>query len=580
MKNKILVALFIFSFSFLKSQTTNKDNINSSQIAGLCRVWGLVKFYHPDVTKGKIDWDKVLIKKYPEFSKNQTFESYNQKIIQLLDTLNRKSNFKEISEAQFNAIVNDKIETLDNFSFLIGTNKYINRISFSWINDSIFSKKTKYQLCKLLVNYKPYESKQLKGKTVVKHKENKFEELDSITEPYRVLGLFRYWNIINYYFPYKHLSDNNWDSVLTDAIPKFIQADNYLKYISQTKILSSKINDSHGFYQHFTTKYYPTNNYNKNKKRGYVPYNFRLIDSNVVVSKVLIDSAILKLGDIVLKSDTTDLKIFRNTLKKYKSHSTNQAEISYYETVLTNSFKSHFDFTIIRNGDTLSLTETRTVNRETKVESNYRKPPFYYSLNDKAGYIELTQIKFGKLEKALKEFKNKETIVFDVRGYPEKLSWLALPHLLSKKSKPVATYYKPNKKYPGTYINISKGEDYRIWFVKPFIFLRKQYKGKIVVLINADAISQSETVCMMFKAYSNNVTFIGTPTTGANGDISTIYMPGGISFNFTSLDWHFPNGNQLQRIGIVPDIYVKETIEGIKLGKDEILEKAIQYTEH
>lgn len=186
MKNKILAALFIFSFSFLKSQTTNKDNINSSQIAGLCKVWGLVKFYHPDVTKGKIDWDKVLIKKYPEFSKNQTFESYNQKIIQLLDTLNQKSNFKEISEAQFNAIVNDKIETLDNFSFLTDTNKYINRISFSWINDSIFSKKTKYQLCKLLVNYKPYESKQLKGKTVVKHKENNYVD----NSEGRVIALF------------------------------------------------------------------------------------------------------------------------------------------------------------------------------------------------------------------------------------------------------------------------------------------------------------------------------------------------------------------------------------------------------
>ena len=50
-----------------------------------------------------------------------------------------------------------------------------------------------------------------------------------------------------------------------------------------------------------------------------------------------------------------------------------------------------------------------------------------------------------------------------------------------------------------------------------------------------------------------------------------------MAFNFTSLDWHFPNGDQLQRIGIIPDIYVQETIEGIKLGKDEILEAAIEY---
>jgi C-terminal processing protease CtpA/Prc len=152
--------------------------------------------------------------------------------------------------------------------------------------------------------------------------------------------------------------------------------------------------------------------------------------------------------------------------------------------------------------------------------------------------------------------------------------------LLSKKPKKVAIYYKPHKEYPGTYTNESKGIRYRFWLVKPFVFLRKQYKGKIVVLIDSKAISQSETVCMMFKAYSNNVTFIGTPTTGANGNVSTIHMPGGISFRFTSLDWHFPNGDQLQRIGIVPDIYVKENIEGIKLGKDQILERAIKYTEN
>ena len=99
------------------------------------------------------------------------------------------------------------------------------------------------------------------------------------------------------------------------------------------------------------------------------------------------------------------------------------------------------------------------------------------------------------------------------------------------------------------------------------------------MLINAEAISYSETVCMIFKAYCDDVTFVGAPTTGANGNISTIYVPGGMAFNFTSLDWHFPNGDQLQRIGIIPDIYVQETIEGIKLGKDEILEKTIELIE-
>jgi len=571
MKNQIIFLFLIFCFCSVKSQT-----IDSVQIAGLCKVWGLIKYYHPDITKNKMDWDKVLIDNYPTFAQKNDFELFNKNIGRLIDLLNKKDYHLKVDNTIFDAIVKDRIEEIENFKYLSDTNKFINRISFSWINDSIFSKEIQYKLCEILLNYKPYKSKHLKGKIVVKHIENKYLELDSITEPYRILGLFRYWNTINYFFPYKHLSDNNWDSVLTEAIPNFIQANNYIKYIQQVKSLSSKINDSHGFYRFSTTKYYKTGNANIEKK-GYVPYNFKLIDSNVVVSDLLVDSTALKLGDIVLKIDTTNLIDLRNLLKKYKSHSSIQAEESYYKTVLANTFNSQFNFTIIRDEDTVLLTETKIVTKEVKVESNYRKPPFYYSIDNNSGYIELTQIKFGELEKALKEFKNKKSIVFDVRGYPETIAWIALPHLLKNHSEKVATYYYPNKKYPGTFINNPNGENYRIWFVKPFLFLRKQYKGKIVVLINASAISQAETVCMMFKAYSDNVTFIGQPTTGANGDISSIDMPGGISSNFTSLDWHFPNNTQLQRIGIIPDILVKETIDGIKLSKDEILEKAIQF---
>ena len=39
---------------------------------------------------------------------------------------------------------------------------------------------------------------------------------------------------------------------------------------------------------------------------------------------------------------------------------------------------------------------------------------------------------------------------------------------------------------------------------------------------------------------------------------------------------YYPDGTETQRVGIVPDIEVKSTIEGIKKGKDELLEKAIE----
>jgi hypothetical protein len=37
------------------------------------------------------------------------------------------------------------------------------------------------------------------------------------------------------------------------------------------------------------------------------------------------------------------------------------------------------------------------------------------------------------------------------------------------------------------------------------------------------------------------------------------------------------DGRQLQRIGLIPDVPVVPTLAGIRSGRDEVLERAIQY---
>ena len=46
---------------------------------------------------------------------------------------------------------------------------------------------------------------------------------------------------------------------------------------------------------------------------------------------------------------------------------------------------------------------------------------------------------------------------------------------------------------------------------------------------------------------------------------------------FTGIGVYYHDGTETQRIGIVPDIEIKPTIEGIRAGKDEVLEKAIEW---
>ncbi len=69
---------------------------------------------------------------------------------------------------------------------------------------------------------------------------------------------------------------------------------------------------------------------------------------------------------------------------------------------------------------------------------------------------------------------------------------------------------------------------------------------------------------------------IGSTTAGADGNVSLIRLPGGISTYISGIGVYYPDGKETQRIGIVPDIEVKPTILGISNGRDELLEKAIE----
>ncbi len=54
-------------------------------------------------------------------------------------------------------------------------------------------------------------------------------------------------------------------------------------------------------------------------------------------------------------------------------------------------------------------------------------------------------------------------------------------------------------------------------------------------------------------------------------------MPVEISmWEYTDSDY-YPDKSETQQIGILPDIEVKSTIQGIRQGRDEVLEAAIKY---
>ena len=67
------------------------------------------------------------------------------------------------------------------------------------------------------------------------------------SEGYRLLALFRFWNIINYFYPYRELTDKPWNMVLTDFIPRFLENKNQLEYEMTVAEMVASLQDTHGF---------------------------------------------------------------------------------------------------------------------------------------------------------------------------------------------------------------------------------------------------------------------------------------------------------------------------------------------
>lgn len=72
---------------------------------------------------------------------------------------------------------------------------------------------------------------------------------------------------------------------------------------------------------------------------------------------------------------------------------------------------------------------------------------------------------------------------------------------------------------------------------------------------------------------------IGSTTAGADGNVSSIPLPGQLSTGISGLGVFYPGHKPTQRVGIVPDVVAKPTIQGIAAGRDEVLETAIHLIE-
>ncbi len=98
----------------------------------------------------------------------------------------------------------------------------------------------------------------------------------------------------------------------------------------------------------------------------------------------------------------------------------------------------------------------------------------------------------------------------------------------------------------------------------------------MVVLINSGSASASEIFAGALKDYKR-ATIIGTQSFGKGTVQEVLDLPGGSSLRVTIARWLTPNGTDLGKVGIAPDIVVDRTVEDVRADKDPQLTAALEF---
>lgn len=383
---------------------------------------------------------------------------------------------------------------------------------------------------------------------------------------YRMLAAARIWGVFQYFHPYRHLYDEDWDAVLKAFLPKMAAAQNAREYQLAVAEMVAHTRDSHCWVSsHELTQFY-----------GIAPpgIELRWIENRPVVTRVM--DAILAdrihPGDELTKIDGEPYARRAEDLEKHIAASTPQAMKSRIMSQLLNGpDNSEVRVTIkTGSGPEREVTLNRTVANFPKMIA-YRAGEIFYSITPKIGYVDLARLSNAQVDAMFEKFVDTDAIVLDMRGYQQGTS-PSIASRLSEKAAPIAVSFRLNfvtaeglgeKNFLGWEQHISAA-------TKP------RYKGKTVMLIDERAISAAEHSGLFYRA-ANGTVFIGSPTTGADGAVTWFQAPGAIRITFSGEDVRWPDGKQLQRVGLKPDVEVYPTIEGIRAGRDEVLDRAVAY---
>lgn len=529
---------------FDKGSNIHIEELSKQQINNLhklCKVWGFVKYHHPEIAEGNVNCDYELLRILPDIlttkDENKVLNNWIEKIGKL-PAASQRSDFKS-----------------DNIKLKPNSN---------WIsNQNYLGKDLSQTLVQIRDNKSFYTHYYIKidpnvGKPVFEH-EKAYKEMAFDDDGFKLLSLFRYWNMIQYYFPYRYLMDENWETVQKNFIPKMLEADNELSYKLVLLELIGKLQDTHA------NIWMDDPVLEKNWGKNMVPVKLKFIGTQLVVTEIYNEGTELAVGDIIMKIDGKAVGSIEKEMRKYCPASNLPTQRRNIARKILRTNKASLALNLQRGAKKLekkvNCLELSAVNFNNKYLVSHKL------LKGNIGYIYPGKLGKDEIDDIMKKFKNTRGLIVDFRCYPSDFIVFSLGKYLMPKPTEFVKFTSGSVQNPGLFTfgqPLTTGEENKDY-----------YKNKVVIIVDETTQSSAEYTTMALRKAPKAIV-LGSTTAGADGNVSSIILPGNIHTKISGIGVYYPNGKETQRIGIVPDVKMHPTIWGIRNGKDELLDKAIQ----
>ncbi len=518
----------------------------TERLAALAKVWGFLKYYDNGVSASEVDWDQVLIENLPRVKQAGTKDAFNHAVLMMIRAAGMSVEGRNPNMPAKDA---DLAWMDDARLFLPITSALLNEVYLSH---------------EYLIN--EYAKNRAPTGEAYFPREKAYEDMPDPNEEYRLLGLFRYWNMIRYFYPYKDLLKQDWNQVLEAFIPRIMAASTRRDYHLAILELAASINDSHAAavsdeIGRFWGDYL-------------APFKPRWVEGRMVVVETyptLLAGADIRAGDIVTALDGIPVDTLRREKLKYIRGSNEAFRDQHLCAYLLRSTVPALPMTLDRSGVRLDINITCPAkdlvdNEELASMLAHDK---YSLFPGNIGYINGNLIETGDVAAAFALLGNTQAIVFDMRCIPNGTLYEMSKYLYPRPfdfARPII----PDMRFPGRFMfgtpNFTAG---------PAAENAGYYKGRVIIVVNEDTYSQGEFTVQALKAVSGAVV-IGSQTAGAGGNVSSLAIPGNIKLAFTGTGGLFFDGSRIQGAGIGIDIVVQPTVGGIRAGRDEWLERAFE----